>query len=66
VDVWIDTLLIDKKLHDNKSKTQAGVFQALMTGWERVRQYQKEYNEGWMIGSAQREKQHSPYVQKCA
>lgn len=37
-----------------------------MTGWERVRQYQKEYNEGWMIGSAQREKQHSPYVQKCA
>ena len=47
-------------------KTQAGVFQALMTGWERVRQYQKEYNEGWMIGSAQREKQHSPYVQKCA
>ena len=26
-----------------------------MTGWERVRQYQKEYNEGWMIGSAQRE-----------
>lgn len=36
-------------------KTQAGVFQALMTGWERVRQYQKEYNEGWMIGSAQKE-----------
>ena len=47
-------------------KTQAQVFQSLMNGWSRVKEFQDAYNKGWTIGSAQREKQHSPYVQKCA
>ena len=47
-------------------KTQAQVFQSLMKNWNRVREFQEAYNKGWTIGSAQREKQHSPYVQKCA
>lgn len=36
-------------------KTQSAVFNALMTGWDRVRQFQDEYQKGWMVGSAQRE-----------
>ena len=47
-------------------KTQAQVFQSLMNSWSRVKEFQDAYNKGWTIGSAQREKQHSPYVQKCA
>ena len=47
-------------------KTQAQVFQSLMNGWSRVKEFQDAYNNGFTIGSAQREKQHSPYVQKCA
>ena len=47
-------------------KTQAQVFQSLMNGWSRVKEFQDAYNKGFTIGSAQREKQHSPYVQKCA
>lgn len=40
--------------------------QALMNNWDTVVQYQQEYNDGFMVGSAEKEKQHSPYVQKCA
>lgn len=67
-DKWSSLTDVDQKALSEAiaGKNQANVFEALMTGWERVRQFQKEYNEGWMIGSAQREKQHSPYVQKCA
>ena len=36
-------------------KTQAAVFQSLMNGWDRVRQFQQEYKEGMMVGSAERE-----------
>ena len=36
-------------------KTQAAVFQSLMTGWERVNQFRKEYSEGLMVGSAEKE-----------
>lgn len=36
-------------------KTQAAVFQSLMSGWDRVRQFQNEYKEGMMVGSAERE-----------
>ena len=36
-------------------KTQSAVFNALMTGWDRVKQFQDEYQKGWMVGSAQRE-----------
>lgn len=36
-------------------KTQAAVFQSLMNGWDRVRQFQNEYKEGMMVGSAERE-----------
>ena len=46
-------------------KTQAAVFQSLMTGWERVNQFRKEYSEGLMVGSAEKEKQYSPFIQEC-
>lgn len=36
-------------------KTQAQVFQSLMNGWSRVKEFQDAYNNGWTIGSAQRE-----------
>lgn len=36
-------------------KHQSAVFNALMSNWQRVRQFQDEYNKGWMVGSAQRE-----------
>ncbi len=36
-------------------KTQAAVFQSLMSGWKRVKQFQEEYNEGSMVGSAEKE-----------
>lgn len=38
--------------------------QALMNNWDTVVQYQQEYNEGFMVGSAEKEKQHSPYIEK--
>ena len=36
-------------------KTQSAVFQSLMQNWDRVRQYQNEYKDGFMVGSAERE-----------
>ena len=36
-------------------KTQAAVFQSLMSGWDRVRQFQQEYKNGLMVGSAELE-----------
>ena len=36
-------------------KTQSAVFQSLMQNWDRVRQYQNEYKNGFMVGSAERE-----------
>ena len=36
-------------------KTQAAVFQSLMQGWDRVRQFQQEYKDGFMVGSAEKE-----------
>ena len=36
-------------------KTQSAVFQSLMQNWDRVRQYQNDYKEGFMVGSAERE-----------
>ena len=44
-----------KSLQDNKSKTQAQVFQSLMNGWKRVKDFQDAYNTGGTIGSDQRE-----------
>lgn len=38
--------------------------QALMNNWDTVVQYQQEYNDGFMVGSAEKEKQHSPYIEK--
>lgn len=38
--------------------------QALMNNWDTVVQYQEEYNNGFMVGSAEKEKQHSPYIKK--
>lgn len=37
-----------------------------MGNWETVLEMQKAYNEGWTIGSAEKEKQYSPYVEKSA
>lgn len=47
-------------------KTNAAVFQALMGNYETFKQIQSEFNEGLHFGSAEAEKQYSPYVQKCA
>ena len=45
-------------------KTQAAVFQSLMNGWDRVRQFQNEYKEGMMVGSA--EKENAAYLDSIA
>ena len=47
-------------------KTNLESFFALMGNWEQASKYVKEYNEGLTVGSAAKEKQYSPYVQKCA
>ena len=36
-------------------KTQLNTFNALMSNWDTARQYVKEYKEGLMVGSAERE-----------
>ena len=38
--------------------------QALMNNWDTVVQYQEEYNNGFTVGSAEKEKQHSPHIEK--
>ena len=38
-------------------KTQSSVFNALMSGWDRVKQFQQEYKDGFTVGSAERENQ---------
>lgn len=47
-------------------KQNAAVFQALMSNYETFKQIQGEFNEGLHFGSAEAEKQYSPYAQKCA
>ena len=47
-------------------KNHINTLQALMNNWDTVLEYQKQYNAGMMVGSAEKEKQYSPYVQKCA
>ena len=37
-----------------------------MDNWETVKQIQQEIASGAAIGSADKEKRYSPYVQKCA
>ena len=55
-----------KSLYGNKSKTQINAVQALLGNWDQVLKFQQEYNQGMMVGSSEKEKQYSPYVQKCA
>lgn len=38
--------------------------QALMNNWDTVVQYQEEYNNGFTVGSAEKEKRHSPHIEK--
>ena len=45
-------------------KTQAAVFQSLMSGWDRVHQFQQEYKDGFMVGSA--EKENAAYLDSIA
>ena len=47
-------------------KYQYNVFNAMMDNWEQALSFQQQYKDGWMVGSAEKEKQYSPYVQKCA
>ena len=47
-------------------KTQLNTFNALMSNWKTAQQYVKDYKDGLMVGSAEREKQYSPYVEKSA
>ena len=51
-----------KSLQDNKSKTQLNAFNALMSNWDKARQYVQEYKDGLTVGSAEKEKFYSPYV----
>ena len=46
--------------------TQINLFNSLMNNWKQVAKYQEEYKKGMTLGSAAKEKQNSPYVQKCA
>ena len=45
-------------------KTQLNAFNAMMNNWDTARKYMKEYKDGMTIGSAEKEKQHSPYIEK--
>lgn len=47
-------------------KTQINAVQALLGNFKKVKQYQDEFAKGMTVGSAAKEKQNSPYVQKCA
>ena len=47
-------------------KTQLNTFNALMSNWKTAQQYVQDYKDGLMVGSAEREKQYSPYVEKSA
>ena len=47
-------------------KTQLNAFNALLSNWDTAKQYVAEYKDGLMVGSAEKEKNYSPYVQKCA
>ena len=55
--VW-DTLSEDKQLAIGEAIAgveHANTFQSLMGNWQRVLQYQNEYNAGWTVGSAEAE-----------
>lgn len=43
-------------------KTQLNSFNALMSNWDKARQYVQEYKDGLTVGSAEKEKFYSPYV----
>ncbi len=47
-------------------KTQLNAFNALLSNWKTAKQYMEDYKGGLTIGSAEREKQYSPYVEKSA
>lgn len=47
-------------------KTQINILNSLLNNFEKVKQFQNEFKNGDMVGSAAKEKQNSPYVQKCA
>lgn len=47
-------------------KQQATVFQALMQNYDTFLELREEFANGEQFGSAEREKQHSPYVEKSA
>ena len=47
-------------------KNQLNVFTAIMSNWSQAEKFMKEYENGDTFGSSMKEKQHSPYVQKCA
>ena len=55
-----------KSLYDNKPKNQLNVFTAIMSNWSQAEKFMKEYENGDTFGSSMKEKQYSPYVQKCA
>ena len=55
-----------KSLYDNKPKNQLNVFTAIMSNWSQAEKFMKEYENGDTFGASMKEKQHSPYVQKCA
>ena len=47
-------------------KNRANVFQSLMQNFDKYKEMMGLFNNNDFIGSAMTEKQHSPYVQKCA
>ena len=47
-------------------KYQSNVFNSLMENFQTVKDIQQEIASGAALGSADKEKRYSPYVQKCA
>lgn len=58
-----DQLALGEKI---SGKNNAATFQSLMSNWDKFKQIQGEFSKGDHFGSMEKEKQHSPYVQKCA
>lgn len=58
-----DQLALGEKI---SGKNNAATFQALMANWDKFKQIQEEFKNGDHFGSMAKEKQYSPYAQKCA
>ena len=47
-------------------KQNINTFNAIMNNWKQAQKYYQQFKDGMTVGSAEKEKQHSPYVEKSA